>query len=43
MGVEEALEESEGVFLVKIKNAFVPIERVHSVKTFKNFNCPMRE
>ena len=33
----------KGVFPVKKKNAFLPVKRVHSVNTFKNFNCLTRE
>ena len=32
---------NQGVFLVKMKNAFVPVKHVNSVN--KNFNCPTRE
>ena len=32
-----------GAFLVTTKNAAVPINRVFSVNTFTNFNCPTRE
>ena len=30
---EILLKEREGVFLVKMKNAFVPVKRVYSVRT----------
>ena len=33
---------TQGVFLVKMKNAFVPVKRVHSVNTFMNFLVPSR-
>ena len=33
----------EGVFLVKMKNAFVPVERFNSVNTYFEFHCPTRE
>lgn len=33
-GKKSVLVKSEGVFLVKMKNAFVPIERVYSMNTY---------
>ena len=38
-----ALSDTLGVCLLKMKNAFVPIERVYNKYTYNNFNCPERE